>query len=285
MASALHHVILTAPGAAPARFLIFLHGILGSGGNWRSFARRLISALPSWGAVLVDLRLHGASQGPPPPHTLAAAAADLHGVTAGLPGPVGGVLGHSFGGKVALAWLRSAPLREPGQIFLIDSTPSARPDARGSEEVLRVLAALRGLPGPFPTRDAFIGALVERGHERALAQWLAMNLRPEPRPGGLRLAVDLDGIEAMLADYFAADLWPVICPPPEGVVAHLVVGGRSAVVSEEDRLRAAGCGERLRVHVLPAAGHFVHVDDPDGLFALVSAALAPAGAETPAPQQ
>lgn len=274
----LHHVILTAPGAAPARFLVFLHGILGSGGNWRGFARRLVAALPSWGAVLVDLRLHGASQGMPPPHTLAAAAADLDGVAAGLPAPVGGVLGHSFGGKVALKWLQSGALRGPGRVFVIDSTPSARPGARGSEEVVRVVSALRALPGPFPTREAFVGALVERGHERALAQWLAMNLRVE-HPGALRLAVDLDGIEALLADYFAADLWPVICPPPEGVEAHLIVGGRSSVVSEEDRRRAAGCGERLRVHVLPAAGHFVHVDDPDGLLALVLDALAPVRAD------
>src|SRR5688500_12574158 len=57
----LNHSLVTAPDAKPSRWLLFLHGLLGSGANWRSFARRLVEAHPSWGAVTVDLRLHGAS--------------------------------------------------------------------------------------------------------------------------------------------------------------------------------------------------------------------------------
>src|SRR6201999_468457 len=58
--------------ATPSRWLLVLHGIFGSGRNWGSIARRLVEARPEWGAVLVDLRLHGQSrEGFGAPHTMA----------------------------------------------------------------------------------------------------------------------------------------------------------------------------------------------------------------------
>ena len=65
---------VTANGAAPSQWMFFLHGIFGSGANWRTFAKRFVEARPSWGAALVDLRMHGASQNCAPPHTIEAAA-------------------------------------------------------------------------------------------------------------------------------------------------------------------------------------------------------------------
>src|SRR5579883_547866 len=270
----LHHTRLAAPGAVPGQWLLFLHGIFGSGKNWRTFAKRLVAARPEWGAVLVDLRMHGDSQDRPPPHTLASAAHDLHELAAAM--PVAGVLGHSFGGKVALRWLADRP---PGlrEVWVIDSTPSARPDARGSEGTVAVLAALRGLPPRLPSREDFVARIVAQGFDLALAQWLALNLRPEE--GGFRLALDLDAMDALLADYFRTDLWDVFCGPagaPGGAHVHLVAGARSSVFSAEDRQRAARCAAahpgQVTLSELPA-GHFVHVDDPDGLLALMSGAL------------
>ena len=57
--------------------MFVLHGIYGAGRNWASIARRFVQRRNEWGIVLVDLRLHAGSQGFPPPHTLAACAADL----------------------------------------------------------------------------------------------------------------------------------------------------------------------------------------------------------------
>src|SRR5688572_9540342 len=99
----LAHAVIAPHSGTPAKWMIFLHGILGSGATWRTFARALVKDRPEWGAVLVDLRLHGDSTGFPPPHTVAAAAADVHELFSVVPGPVRGVLAHSFGGKVALS--------------------------------------------------------------------------------------------------------------------------------------------------------------------------------------
>jgi pimeloyl-ACP methyl ester carboxylesterase len=101
-----------------------------------------------------------------------------------------------------------------------------------------------------------------------------MNL--ESGEGGYRLRLDLDAIAALLEDYFSLDLWPVLEAPPGEGDLDVVIGGRSGVFSPADRARVEGlaaANPRLQVHLLANAGHWVHVDDPEGLFALLSAAL------------
>lgn len=273
MPDPLAHALVAAPGATPARWMLFLHGIFGSGANWRTFARRFVAARPHWGAVLVDLRMHGASLDLPPPHTIAAAAHDLDGVAAVLPGPVAGILGHSFGGKVAMEYvLRHAARLE--QAWILDSMPGPRPDARGSETTTGVLSLLERMGTHFPTREAFVAGVEQGGFSREIANWLAMNLRPTGTDYVFKL--DLAAIRALLDDYFARDLWTVFEQPPGAVQLHVVIGGRSPVFDAHDRARMAhaalASGGRVVVHTLANAGHWVHVDDPEGLFAaLVSA--------------
>jgi pimeloyl-ACP methyl ester carboxylesterase len=272
------------PGDGPGPWLVFLHGIFGSGANWRTFARRIADARPGWGAVLVDLRGHGASLDCPPPHTLDACARDLVALEAAVPGPVRAVVGHSFGGKVALAYAaRARPAL--GDVWVVDSLPGARASRRGSETTTAVFALLEDLRArePHPTREAFTAAVTAAGHPAPIAQWLAMNLRRDA--DGLRFKLDLDVIRALLDDYFARDLWPVIETPPGALRVHLVIGGRSSVFDAAERQRAerraATPDARVSVTVCPTAGHWVHVDDPDGLFAAVSSRLPAAVATGP----
>lgn len=269
----LAHELLHTQGAQPTRVALFLHGILGQGRNWRSFARRLVKELPDWGAVLVDLRAHGASQGLTPPDTLDSAAMDVERLRESLELPVQAVIGHSFGGKVALAWLARKP-RDLRHVFVVDSLPGARPDRRGSEETVAVVDLLDRLPDRFDDRDDFRRHVTAAGFPSSLAQWLAQSLEPN-EDGSYRFGLDLRRIRALLDDYFARDLWGVLEPPPTGVTAHLVIGGRSTVYSGEDRGRAQALAARydtVHAHVLDA-DHWVHVEDPDGLHAVVAGAL------------
>ena len=59
------------------RTIVFLHGILGSGANWRTFAKQIVTAKPRWQAVLVDLRLHGDSTDLSPSYTVESAVNDI----------------------------------------------------------------------------------------------------------------------------------------------------------------------------------------------------------------
>jgi pimeloyl-ACP methyl ester carboxylesterase len=269
----LTHALVTAPGATPSAWMLFLHGIFGTGANWRTFARRWTAERPTWGAVLVDLRMHGRSQGFAPPHTIAAAAADLRVLEASVPGPVRAVTGHSFGGKVALEYVASRR-GDLERAWIIDSTPGARIDRHGSETTLEVLEILESLPRELPTRQAFQDALAEKGVEPSLVAWLAMNVGPSPGDSGTYVfRLDLAAIRLLLDDYFARDVWPVIESPPSTVRVGLVIGGRSRVFDEADRERARRAAEahpdRVEVHTIPDASHWVHVDAPDALLAIL----------------
>lgn len=267
-----HSIVKASPDAQPERYIAFLHGILGQGNNWRGIARQLVKARPDWGAVLVDLRAHGDSRHLSPPDSLAAAADDVARLARTL--PIGAVLGHSFGGKVAVALLER--MRVP-TLFVVDSQPGARPDRRGSEGTMAVVRMLAELPDRFDSRDAFKAHVNAAGYGDTMASWLAMSL--DRVEGGFRFGLEVPRIEALLDDYFARDLFPLLDPPPAGTDVHLVIGGRSSVWSEDERERAGALRARqpgaVHVHVLERADHWVHVDDPEGLFAIVESALSP----------
>ena len=267
VAPPLHHERVTAPGADPGSHLVFLHGIFGAGRNWTTVARRLVRERPEWGALLVDVRQHGSSQGFPPPHTLAAAAADVGRLIVASEHAVRGVLGHSFGGKVALELVRgvgAAAVLET--LWVVDSTPEAR--APGGS-AWAVLAALRKAPGPFRDRAAGGVALLAQSVPESVARWMATNL--EERMGGWRWRIDATDMEAMLLDFFQVDLWSVVEGPPEELEVHMVKTEESSVLGPaacrrvEEAERRTG---RVYLHRI-AGGHWVNADNPDALLSLL----------------
>ncbi|HEX4422148.1 MAG TPA: alpha/beta hydrolase [Kofleriaceae bacterium] len=279
MPARLHHERIARSDTAPVQWLAMTHGIYGAGSNWRSIARKLNERRPDWGVVLVDLRQHGRSEPGEPPHTLAACAEDLRALFAEL-GDVAAVAGHSFGGKVALSTRRILDLR---QTWVLDASPSARRGAPGTPTapptggtVLRVLDFMERAPRHWATREGFVAAVVGEGHDVGLARWLAMSLVPDPGGdpggpgGGLVLRFDLAALRAMLADYFATDLWDVLEAP--GGDVEVVVAERSATVSAADRGRLAAAPPHVHVHYV-AADHWLHIDAPDAVVELFVARL------------
>lgn len=252
----------------PGRWIWVLHGIYGAGRNWGSVARRLVRARPDWGALLIDLRQHGASQGFDAPHTLGAAARDLAEL-AGEADPPAAVLGHSFGGKVALRFAADGP-PGLGQVWVIDSTPEAREPGGSAWEMLEVL---RSLPGSFESRTAGVDALAAAGVARPIAQWMSTNLTE--KDGRQVWRIDLDDMEAMLRDFFATDLWPVVESPPPGITVHLVRASESSVLSGaalERAQTAAADSDRVVLHEVEG-GHWLNADNPERLVALLSETL------------
>lgn len=266
-----HHALVAAPGARPTRALLVLHGILGSGGNFRSFVKRLADADPSWCFALVDLREHGQSLHAPPPHTIARAAHDLTALRDRIDVPIAGVMGHSFGGKVALAY--AGVVGSLDHVIVLDSSIGARVDRSGATE--GILRMLREIPAPLPSRERFLDIVRAHGHPKAIAEWLAMNVRREGE--GFALKLDLDAIEALLRDYLACDLWPTVERAAGAARLDVVAAGRSDALDESDRARLSAIAARdprVHAHVIPTAGHWLHVDAPDALFEIVRGAIA-----------
>jgi pimeloyl-ACP methyl ester carboxylesterase len=251
--------------------MLFLHGILGTRANWRNIARRLVDARPEWGAILVDLREHGDSVGLEGPHTLRAAAGDLRGLEGSLAVPVHGAVGHSFGGKVVLEWLRARG-EGPTEAWIIDASPSPSPARRDETQTDELIRLLQSLPRKWSSREAFIEALVVAGQPQPVAQWLAMNLRRAEGSGRV-FGPDLAAIRELVEDYARTDLWKVVESLPARCTLDVVIGGRSSAFSPSDRermMRIADLDPRVSVHVIEQAGHWVHIDAPDALVALLT---------------
>ncbi len=249
-----------------------LHGVFGSGVNWRTFAKRLVAKRPEWGAVLVDLRMHGESQDASPPHTLGAAAADIAALATRLRDSgrvVGGIAGHSFGGKVALQ-VADEMAGELQRVWVLDSDPARDLEAMsGDRPTVKVLTLLSRLPREHESRAAFVTAVVEAGFERGLAQWLAMNVVPDGDVHRMRL--DPDAMRSLLTSYFASDLWPAADRVASDHDMHFVLGADSTAVSEASKTRMKTL--RAGYDEIAAAGHWLHVDAPDALLDIMARGL------------
>ena len=252
-------------GTGP-RIAWFLHGIFGQGRNWRSFAVKWLSNNPDFRAVLPDLRGHGGSLGAAPPHNLATCAADLE----ALPAP-DLVVGHSFGGKVALTW---AALRQfQGNLVIVDAPPGVVPMDRATTEAdpRHVLTLLRSAPND---RAAARAHLLAAGLGPVVVDWLLLSLQREGN--GWEWQYDLDAIHGLLNSYFTTNCWPAL-DLPRSPPAILVIAGRGGRWTAEE-LSHAGLCPGVRPVMLPSAGHWVHVDAPDALRSVLDAAVSPTAA-------
>ncbi|KAL4450579.1 hypothetical protein ABPG77_000935 [Micractinium sp. CCAP 211/92] len=266
------------PGRAPPT-AVLVHGILGKRQNMLSFARRLVEGFPHWQVVVADLRCHGESAGLSHalrgPHSLETAANDVIKLLSVLKLFPEMLIGHSFGGKVVLQMTKhwSATARRvprPVQVWVLDTLPGEvrSGDMGGADRPADLISTLQRVPLPVPNRQWLISHLEGAGFSRQVAAWAATNLASLPS-GGLGWAFDLPGIAQMFRSYETADLWPLLAAPADGVTVSFVKAERSTFRwggSDEARIRALG----HVVHELPNAGHWVHTDNPAGLFHILA---------------
>jgi esterase len=246
-------------GGGP-RSTVLLHGFLGSGKNLRTLAQRWSAVAPERTLLLPDLRGHGESPPLSAGADLDSLAADVLDAAAGLPSPLS-MVGHSLGGRVALAAARRAPGRV-ADVVLLDIGPGPMDPARS--DTRRVLEILLGAPDEAADRRELRAHFVAQGLTPGLADWLLMNLRADQ--GRLHWRIDRRALAALHDRSMYEDLWPVVEAAPMPI--RCIRGGRSSYVpaQEAERLAASGC----RVDTLADAGHYVHVDALDALVALLA---------------
>ena len=252
---------------------VIIHGILGSRRNLVSFARRLALENPAWQFLLVDLRNHGQSAQAEAPgeHTLTAAALDVLHLLHALKLFPHCLIGHSFGGKVAMCMVSvfGRRLPRPVQVWVLDTVPGDV-YADGGDHPRNVIQFVLSLPMPLPSRKALIDTLLQAGFSLSGAQWMTTNLGPAADGSGmLDWVFNIRGISDMYHSYEQTDLWALVEKPPEGTVIDFVRAERSAFrwsIGDEERIRAAGA----RVHLLHNSGHWVHQDAPAELARIMA---------------
>ena len=233
-----------------------LHGIYGRGRNWQGIARALVAARPEYCCWLVDLPYHGESGPGTHGDTVPGIARDLHDWIASAGFTADAMLGHSYGGKVALAYAsldRTAPL----QVWVIDSTPETKAPSGSAWTMLELM---RRLPQRFVSRDEAVGAIVAGGFTLGVAQWMATNLTREEDAFVWRL--DFSAMERLLDDFFVTDLWAIVEDPAPLQEIHFLKASESSTISP-NALERLGRAPKDRVLVHHAkGGHWIHAESP-----------------------
>ncbi|KAG6955446.1 hypothetical protein JG687_00011194 [Phytophthora cactorum] len=281
----------TSSGKEPTKTALVMHGILGNKLNWRTFSQKLTKANPDWRFICLDLRGHGDSPSFSEPHNLEACADDVVYVfdlliplklAAHLKVEPTAVLGHSFGGKVALTYLQQCMQHArapPSQVWVLDSLPGtgatdyARRDLTNSIET--ILPVVKKIPLPIRAKAQLIKDLQGHGVALGEAQWLTTNLRLTSKsPELYEWKMDVDVIEQLFRSFLGSDLWPVVENPPatEGkdVEIHFVHASKNNMWTSEllDRLDAQQ-ENQVYHHLLEKSGHWVHIDNPVGLMKII----------------
>ena len=81
--------------------------------------------------------------------------------------------------------------------------------------------------------------------------------------------------EEFMLDYFRVDLWGFLEASRERPEIQLVVAERSDrwTPALRQRARALPASTRVIYRELPDSGHWVHVDNPEGLLAMMAESL------------
>ncbi|CAH8282632.1 unnamed protein product [Eruca vesicaria subsp. sativa] len=194
---------------------LLLHGILGCGKNWGTFARRLAHEFPTWQFLMVDLRCHGdsASLKKRGPHSVATTASDVLKLVSQLKLTPRVLVGHSFGGKVVLSMVEQAakPLPRPVRAWVLDATPGkVRAGGDREDHPRELISFLRTLPTVVLYYN--IHSLSNGCSTETIlvcrVQWVITNLRPTgPSCSSFSWTFDLDGISQLYQSYEDTNLW------------------------------------------------------------------------------
>ena len=240
--------------------LVVLHGLFGSSGNWRGIAR----AVGETHTVhCVDLRNHGGS-----PWADSMAYAEMADDVLQLLDRLGlkraAVMGHSMGGKTAMALALRHP-RRISRLIVVDIAPvsyadTLTPFAQAMRSADVISAA---------SRAEVQRRLQQQVPDREVVPFLMQNLVTLNDHFDWRL--NLLGISAAMTGLctFPSDLLGRCFDGPTTVIA----GAQSDYVADRAGAMFAPMFVDVEIDVIEDAGHWVHADQPAAFLARVRHAM------------
>ena len=264
--SATRELYLTHLGHAGPR-VVFLHGLFGQGKNWTSIAKALQAEAR---VTLVDLPNHGRSGWTEDFSYAQMAEQVADRLAAESDGEPYAVVGHSMGGKVAMAVaLRHRDLVV--RLCVVDVSPVP---TTGQSNFVDYVAGMRSIDlTTLADRASADAALLPYAPEATIRSFLLQNLRREvdARPGW-RWQMNLDLLGDRLTDILG---WPTLDAEPYPGPVLWLAGARSRYVQAEyaDAMRALF--PRVRLVTVKNAGHWLHSDQPAVFTAAIRQFLHP----------
>lgn len=248
------------PAAQPTSSLpvVLLHGLFGSLDNLGVLARALH---PGHQTLQIDLRNHGLS----PHHPVInypAMAQDVLDLLDELKIDRCIIIGHSMGGKVAMALTALAPARIQ-QVVVIDMAPVDY-QLRRHDDVIR---ALDRVSAAGVTQRSAAARLMEQDiADESTIQFLLKSFSQ----GQWRF-----NVAAIKANYEHIIGWQESAPWSGRIL--FIRGGESSYLDERYRDAIARQFPQARAHVVAGAGHWVHAEKPQAVIRAIERFLAQAG--------
>ena len=229
------------------RPVVILHGLFGSSDNWRGMAKQLATQAQ---VITVDLRNHGRS-----PHsseqTYALMVEDLAELFERLKLDKVVIIGHSMGGKIAMAFSQRYPhwLRK---LVVVDIAPRQYEDEHSA--IFKALLALD--LSLYANRNELDDALKIALPNKAVRQFLLMNLDVNDEQLSWRI-----NLQALYDNY--AQLLAAVCEDETIIIPSCFIrGGQSGYIRDEDEDLIRACFPYAELTTIEQAGHWVHAEAP-----------------------
>ncbi|MDZ7840718.1 MAG: alpha/beta fold hydrolase [Gammaproteobacteria bacterium] len=248
------------PGPAGPPPLVLLHGLFGSGTNWRGIARRLSGQRR---VLVMDLRNHGRSFNDGE-MTYPLMAGDIFDTLDAEGLDRVDLVGHSMGGKAAMVAALEKPDRV-ARLVVVDIAPV--PYTHSHAPLIDALLSL-DVDG-LKSRGEAEEALSDRIEDRMLRQFLLQSL--EKSEAGYRWRLNLEALKQGM-EYLVG------FPDMEGRVFDgptlFLHGANSDYVQSGQRPLIEGCFPRTRYAAVGNAGHWVHAEQPESVIEHIADFLA-----------
>lgn len=246
--------------------VVIIHGLYGCSDNWVSFARRLSA---NFRVIVIDLRNHGYSPHSED-HSYSAMATDVYELFQLLKIASANVIGHSMGGRVAMLFNSLYPnLVE--RLVIVDISPKVENIATVASRMVlsehrRILKSLASLQlAELKNRNQADELLARRLPHAPLRRFLLKNLKWSSKTGfswGFNLDVIRANIEVILRG--------VEVEPSAKSKVLLIKGENSIYMPDQQIPQMLQVYPMLKVVNVANAGHWVHAEQPEEFYCLVT---------------
>ncbi|PHS24820.1 MAG: alpha/beta hydrolase [Methylophaga sp.] len=248
------HYQITGTGQA----LVIVHGLFGSSDNWRGIAKQLADYAQ---VITVDLRNHGRSAHSTQ-QTYPLMVDDLVGLFDELDIDTANIIGHSIGGKVAMAFAAAYPERL-NKLAVVDISPR---EYAGDSSHIAIFEALLAVDlSLYSKRSEVNEALSELLPDKAVRQFLLMNISQQN--GHLIWRINLQALYSNYVHFGAA----VGEQTKVDNSTCFIRGGRSRYIQADDEVLIAKQFPRSEIFTIEQAGHWVHAEAPQPFLRKVMA--------------
>ncbi|RYU71113.1 alpha/beta fold hydrolase [Aliivibrio finisterrensis] len=235
--------------------LILIHGLFGNLDNLGLLARQLEN---QYRVISIDLRNHGLSFHSED-HSYPLLASDVIQLLAHLSISSAHIIGHSMGGKVAMAIADQKPDLIKSLIVL-DMAPISYPERKHDAVFAGLHQVIQSPPKTRKEADALLAtSIIEPG----VRQFLSKSLYKKDECLSLRF-----NVAALLENYHHIIGWNNITPFTGNVL--FVKGENSDYILPEHQNNIMAQFPNAKAHIVSGTGHWLHAEKPETIYRIIN---------------